>query len=161
MTPEKLKQYSTLLVERAARSLGEARDNLHAQSFNVAVSQAYYSIYDCAKSLLATRGISGGKETDAEFLQMFAQHFVLTGDIEPDWRERIDFALKARLACAYDSRHNARQAEADEVLNSAEEFVSLAKKQLEVEFKRIELPNLRMGRPGGADADVQDSNRSG
>ncbi len=154
MTPEKLKQYTTLLVDRASRSLGEAQDNFHAQSYNVAVSQAYYSMYDCAKSLLATRGLTGSNETDAELLQMFAQHFILTGDIEPEWRERIDRALKCRLACAYDSRHNAGHGEAEEILKSAEDFTVLVKTQLVEELKRLELPNLRKGRPGGSDADV-------
>jgi uncharacterized protein (UPF0332 family) len=161
VTPEKLKKYTSLLVERASRSLAEARDNFHANSYNVAVSQAYYAMYDAAKALLATRGITGSKETDADFVQMFAQHFVLTGDIEPEWRERFEKALKSRLACAYDSSHNARRDEAEDILGGAEDFAVLAKRQLEAELRRIELPNMRIGRPGQADEYAQGSGNPG
>ncbi|MHC5056289.1 MAG: HEPN domain-containing protein [Planctomycetota bacterium] len=161
MTPDKLKKYTALLVERASRSLGEAQDNFHASSYNVAVSQAYYAMYDAAKALLATRGITGSNETDADFVQMFAQHFVLTGDIEPGWREQFEKALQSRLACAYDSSHNARQAEAESILGGAEDFVTLTKKQLVEELRRIELPDMRMGRPGQSDGYAQDSGSPG
>ena len=161
MTPEKLKQYTTLLVERASRSLGEAQDNFHANSYNVAVSQAYYAMYDAAKALLATRGLTGSRETDADLIQMFSQHFVMTGDIEPEWRTQLERAFQARLACGYDSRHSAGRDEAEDVLRGAEDFVTLTKRQLEVELRRMELPDLRMGRPGQADENAQDSGSSG
>ena len=161
MTPEKLQKYTVLLVERALRSLGEAQDNFHANSYNVAVSQAYYAMYDVAKALLATRGLTGSNETDADFVQMFAQHFVLTGDIEPEWRAQFEKALQSRLACAYDSQHNASREEAEDILKGAEGFVALARKQLEVELRRIELPNLRIGRPGQADGYAQGSGNPG
>jgi uncharacterized protein (UPF0332 family) len=161
MTPEKLKQFTSLLIQRAGRSLGEAQDNFHAKSFNVAVSQAYYAMYDSARALLATRGFTGSKETDADFVQIFVQHFIMTGDIESEWRAQFEKALKARLAVAYDTRHNAGRAEAEDILTGAENFVSLAKSQLEVELKRMELPNLRKGKPGQADENSQDSSSPG
>jgi len=161
MTPEKLKQLTSLLVERASRSLGEAQDNFHANSYNVAVSQAYYAMYDAAKALLATRGFTGTKMTDAEFVQTFSQHFIITGDIEPEWRTKFEDALKARLACGYDSKHNAGRGEAEDVLRGAEDFVTLTQRQLEVELRRMELPDLRMGRPGQTDENAQDSGSSG
>lgn len=161
MTPEKLQKYTSLLVERASRSLGEAQDNFHANSYNVAVSQAYYAMYDAAKALLATRGLTGSNATDADLVQMFAQHFVLTGDIEPEWRAQLEKALHARLACAYDSSHIASRDEAEDILGGAEDFVTLTKRQLEVELNRIELPNLRMGRPGQSDGYAQDSGNPG
>jgi len=161
MTPEKLKQLTSLLVERASRSLGEAQDNFHANSYNVAVSQAYYAMYDAAKALLATRGLTGSRENDADLIHMFSQHFVMTGDIEPEWRMKFEGALKARLACGYDSRHNAGRDEAEEVLRGAEGFVTLTQRQLEVEFRRMELPDLRMGRPGQTDENAQDSGSTG
>ena len=161
MTPEKLKQYTSLLVDRALRSLGEAQDNFHASSYGVAISQAYYAMYDAAKALLATRGLTDSNATDVDLVQMFAQHFVLTGDIEPEWRERFEQALQARLACAYDVGHIASRDKAEDVLGSAENFVTLTKRQLEVELNRIELPNMRIGRPGQADGYAQDSGNTG
>ncbi len=161
MTPEKLKQFTALLVQRASRSLGEAQDNFHANSFSVAVSQAYYAMYDGAKALLATRGTTGSRETDADFVQIFAQHFVMTGDIEPEWRTQFEKALQARLAVAYDASHNAGRDEAEDILTGAENFTTLVQKQLEVELRRMELPDLRMERPGQADENAQDSSDSG
>jgi uncharacterized protein (UPF0332 family) len=161
MTPEKLKQYTSLLIERASRSLGEAQDNFHANSYNVAVSQAYYAMYDSARALLAARGFTGTRETDADFVQIFAQHFVMTGDVEPEWQVQFEKALKARLAVAYDARHNAGRDEAEDILTGAENFATLAKQQLELELKRAELPDLRMGRPGQTDENAQDSSDSG
>ena len=60
----------------------------------------------------------------------------------------------ARLACGYDSRHSASREEAEDVLTDAEEFIVLAKHQLEEELKRLALPNMRMGRPGEPDANT-------
>ena len=154
MTPDKLEKYTALLVERASRSLGEAQDNFHANSYNVAVSQAYYSMYDAAKALLAMRGLTGGRETDADLIQVFTQHFILTGDIEPEWRPQFENALRARLACGYDSRYNATRDEAEGILRSAEDFTVMTKRQLEVEFKHMELPDMRMGRPGQSNEDA-------
>lgn len=161
MTPEKLKQFTSLLLQRAGRSLGEAQDNFHANSYNVAVSQAYYAMYDGAKALLATRGLTGSNETDADFVQIFAQHFVMTGDIEPEWRTQFEKALQARLAVAYDADHNAGRAEAEDILTGAEGFVALVKAQLEVELRRMELPDIRKGKSGQADENSQDSGSTG
>jgi len=161
MTPDKLKQYTTLLCDRAGRSLGEAQDNFHANSYNVAVSQAYYAMYDAAKALLATRGVTGSKETDANLLLIFAQHFVMTGDIEPEWQVLFEKALRARLACGYEAGHTARRDEAEEILTGAENFFTLIKKQLEVELRRIELPSMRMERQGQPDESSQDSGSAG
>ena len=106
-------------------------------------------------------GLVGLDETDAGLIQAFTQHFILTDDIEPEWRERFEKALRTRLSCGYDSRYNATREEAEGILRGAEDFVTLAKRQLELELKRMELPNLRMRRPGQPDESAQNSGSPG
>ena len=143
MTPEKLKKYTALIMQRAARNLEDGESNLAAASFNVASSQAYYCMLDAATALLACRAVTPGDEVDAEFIKTFAQHFVLTGDMEAGYRDSFEAALKARVACGYDKRHYETHETARSLVDRAGEFLAAATAQVKKELARLELPDIR------------------
>lgn len=148
MTPGKLQQYTSLLMTRADRNLRESELNLSAGAYNVASSQAYYAMHDVACALLASRGIPRGN--DQQVIAAFASSFTDNMDIDPRLSENFQQAYRTRIACGYDSRHTETRRSAQEILMNAEEFVEAAKVQIKVELERLELPDLRKGRPGAA-----------
>lgn len=143
MTPEQLKKYTALLMQRAERNIEDGESNLAAASYNVASSQSYYCMLDAATALLACRAVSAGDEADSEFIQIFSQHYILTGDMEAHLREFFEEALKARVACGYDRRHYETHATAKALIDKAWEFLVAAKQQLGKELARLELPDIR------------------
>ncbi len=85
---------------------------------------------------------------------MFAYHFVSTGNINPKLREYFQAAFKARIASGYDDRHNETLENAQGLVNQAGEFLAEAGDRLEVEFKRLKLPQMRKTAPGEASSNV-------
>ena len=154
MRSDKLREYTTATMARAEKNLTEAGSNLAAGSYNVAASQSYYAMFNAANALLATRNLDVRRAADPEVVAMFAYHFVSTGNINPKLREYFQAAFKARIASGYDSRHNETVENAQALVSQAGEFLAEARDRLEVEFKRLKLPQLRKGTPGEASSNV-------
>ena len=154
LTADKLVKYTEALIVRAERSLAEAESNVVAGSYKVASSQSYYCMHGAAVALLAARGLDVHKRLDPEIVAMFAYHFVSTGNMEPEFRDSLQAAFKARLACGYDSHYTETVRNAEDLVEKAGEFLAASKKQLDYELQRLEGQSMRKGKPGEASASV-------
>ena len=154
MTPEKMKQYTVALIARAERNLGEAESNHSSGSYSVASSQAYYSMFDAARALLAPRGVERDVGTDSEFIKVFDMHYIRSGDMDYHLRDYFEEARRTRVACAYDSRYTESRENSQGLIDKAREFLEAARNRLEEELKLFEIPDLRKGREGAHDEDI-------
>ena len=116
------------LVALSEESLAVARWALQQEYYRSAVSRAYYALFDVAKALLLTKGVSPRSHAGAGML--FGQHFVKTGQVPREYGRWFSKALKARLEADYEESREFTREEAQETLDVAEQLLQLARPRL-------------------------------
>ena len=118
-------------LDRAHQELEAAKHNLLQGFYWVAVSRAYYAMFYAASALLASKGIYRRKHSGV--ISAFAEHFVKSGLIEPEYAKMLSGAFESRLDSDYDIWFNPSEVIAKSAVSRAMQFVSRIEKFLKEE----------------------------
>ncbi len=123
MTPEQQN-----LLQKATSSLEAARVLL-ANSFpEFAASRAYYTMFYVAEAFLEGEGLSFSKHSAV--ISAFGQQFARTGRVPVELHRNLITAEQIRLQGDYQSQGNVSPTQAQILIDQADEFVTLAQRQI-------------------------------
>ena len=111
--------------ERAGERLKTARHLYELAYYEDSISRSYYAIFFATKALLLTKDID--PRTHSGVKNQFAQHFVKTKEIEPEFNDILKEAKEIREMGDYDEFYSASPEEARSQLENAEKFLQRVK----------------------------------
>lgn len=123
MTPEQ-----QALVDKAQRSLQAAQSLIKQGFYDFAVSRAYYAMFYVAEALLDQEGLSFSSH--AAVISAFGQHLARSGTIPTEFHRYLIDAQAQRTRADYDPIPNLSQADAERLIGQAQEFLTIAKQNL-------------------------------
>lgn len=114
-----------LEIARAEIEKGEEKLNAAAYLrkggfYEDAVSRAYYSMFHCAKAVLAIKNIDA--RTHKGVTRMFGLHVVKADDVEEYYGKALRFAKEVREKSDYDIFAEISKEETETVIQDAERF---------------------------------------
>jgi len=115
--------------EKAEERLKTARHLYEQEYYEDSISRSYYAIFFATKGLLVTKDIDPRRHSGVK--NQFAQHFVKTGEIEPEFKDILKQAKEIREMGDYDEFYIASPEEARWQLESAERFLQRVKEILQ------------------------------
>jgi uncharacterized protein (UPF0332 family) len=118
-----------LYLEKAFETLAQSQANLNLDYYDVAISRAYYAMFYAATALLRSQDVTPKKHSGVH--RAFAQHFVQSGLIEPDYSRMLGNAFRLRQDSDYEVTTSLDQALAEDVLRDAKRFVERAQTYLQ------------------------------
>ncbi|RLF88087.1 HEPN domain-containing protein [Thermococci archaeon] len=116
------------LLKRAKERLEAAWELYLKGYYNFAISNAYYSMYYCARALLLAKGIS--PKSHAGVHSLLGREFVKTKEMPMALYTIYSKALNMRHVADYDVFIEYSKEDALDILNGANEFLKFAKKYL-------------------------------
>jgi uncharacterized protein (UPF0332 family) len=116
-------------IEKAEERLEVARLLYNQKCYDDSISRSYYSIFFATKALLLTKDID--PRTHSAVRNQFAQHFVKTKEIEPEFNDILKEAKEIRERGDYSEFYSASCEEAKLQLENAEKFLQRVKKVLQ------------------------------
>lgn len=124
MTPEQQG-----LLEKAARSLQAARLLNEEGLAEFAVSRAYYAMFYIAEAFLEGEGLSFSRHSAV--IAAFGQQFARTGRIPTELHRYLIAAEQSRIRADYNIEPNLTQADANQLIARAEQFLEFAQKNID------------------------------
>ncbi len=116
-------------LERAEEKLRSANLLFENNMFADAISEAYYSMFHAAKSLLGLKNIY--PKTHAGVVSQFGLQFVNEGFIEELYGKSLTKAQTKREKADYDIYYEPSEEEAESIVEDAENFFERIKRALE------------------------------
>lgn len=116
-------------MERAEEKLRSANLLFENNMFADAISEAYYSMFHAAKSLLGLKSIY--PRTHAGVVSQFGLQFVNEGLIEELYAKSLTKAQTMREKADYDIYYEPSKEEAESIIEDAENFLERIKRALE------------------------------
>lgn len=113
-------------MSTAKENLAEVKLLLSENLFKGANNRAYYAIFHAINAIFALDGKSYRRHKDV--LGNFNKEYVKTGAFPKDLGSRIVAAEEIRHTSDYDDFYIATKNEAEEIIDTAEEFIKLAEK---------------------------------
>ena len=110
------------LLRNAQEALETGELNLAHERYAGAINRAYYAMFYAASGILLTKGIVSKPHTNVLFL--FRQHFIKSDLIEIEYSDIYGSAMNTRTENDYDMLFDNTQADAKEMLASAQCFVA-------------------------------------
>ena len=123
MTPEQQD-----LLQKATSSLEAARVLLANCFPEFAASRAYYAMFYVAEAFLEGEGLSFSKHSAV--ISAFGQQFARTGRVPVEFHRNLITAEQIRLQGDYQSQGNVSPTQAQILIDQADEFVTLAQRQI-------------------------------
>lgn len=128
MNDEKLGKEVQVIIEKARRSLKEAKVLFENKSYEGASSRAYYSIFHIMQAALLTKGLSFSKHSGV--INGFSQHFIKTGIFPTEFARNIKKLRKDREMGDYDYEQSISREKAGEDIKIAQELVKTVEQYL-------------------------------
>lgn len=117
------------LLEKAARSL-QAAKLLNKQGLaEFAVSRAYYAMFYVASAFLEGEGLSFSRHSAV--IAAFGQQFARTGRVPIELHRYLITAEQSRIRADYNIDPNLTQADADQLIARAEQFLEFAQQYID------------------------------
>lgn len=116
-------------IALAKDKLAAAHYLLEGEFFRDAVSRGYYSMYHCAKALLALR--DAYPRTHSGVVKEFGLKFIKEEDIEDFYGKSLRFAKEKREKSDYDFLLEVSREEAEAVIQDAQKFLERIKSAIE------------------------------
>lgn len=110
------------LLDKARRSLANARRSLEAGDADFAVSRAYYAMFYAAEAALLSRGRVFSRHSAV--VAEFAREFVRAGELAQEYGRALKDAFDARVVADYEASEAFPPARAERLLQRAEAFVA-------------------------------------
>ena len=111
-----------LLLQKARKYLKSARILLQEGDYESSVSRAYYAMFYSVQALLLTRNLSFASHKGV--ISAFGEHFIKTGLFPTEMGRELNRAFEKRQLGDYEYTSVISRREAEELLESGEEFVS-------------------------------------
>jgi len=112
------------LLDKARRSVRNAKMALDAGDYDFAASRAYYAMFYLAEAVLLCKGLLFSSHGGVQ--SAFGQHFGKTALIDPKFHRYLIDAYKTRTRSDYEARSEITEAQAAEEIAHAEEFLAAA-----------------------------------
>ncbi len=116
-------------IEKAEERLKAARHLYEQAYYEDSISRSYYAIFFATKALLLTKDID--PRTHSGVKNQFAQRFVKTKEIEPEFNDILKEAKEIREMGDYNEFYSASTEEARSQLENAERFLQRVKEILQ------------------------------
>jgi uncharacterized protein (UPF0332 family) len=116
------------LFARSQRYIKSAGLLIEDKDYESATSRAYYAMFYVTEALLLTKGMSFSSHKAV--LSAFGEHFVKTGVFKKDLTKALTRAFEKRQVSDYEFTFTISEKEAREILEEAENFISLLAKHL-------------------------------
>lgn len=123
MTPEQ-----QALVQKAARSLQAAKVLNQTNLPEFATTRAYYTMFYIASAFLEGEGLAFSRHSAV--ISAFGQHFASTGRVPVEFHRYLIAAEQMRRQGDYDTNPRLSEAQAQEQIIRAEQFLDLAEQLL-------------------------------
>lgn len=121
MTPEQ-----TALLNKAEDSLTAAKLLANNSLYDFAVSRAYYTMFYVAEAFLLNQGLAFSKHSAV--ISAFGREFANKGIVSVEYHRYILDAQDKRNKGDYSIDSNITEAQADEQITRAEEFLELGRR---------------------------------
>ena len=118
MTPDQ-----TALLKKARESIRAAKLLVQDNLADIAIARAYYAMFYLAQALLNNKGLRFSKHGST--LSAFGLHFIKSGEVEPKFHQYIIKSFNLRLSADYEATTTLDQAQAEEQIAHAEEFLTM------------------------------------
>lgn len=119
MTPEQEK-----LIEKAGKSLAAAKQLNNTGYPEFAISRAYYTMFYLASAFLEGDELAFSKHSAV--ISAFGKYFIKTGRIPHEYHRYLINMEKARCSADYNTDVNFSEAEVQEYIKQAEDFLNLS-----------------------------------
>ncbi len=116
------------LIRKSERGLHAARMLFKENDYDFSVSRAYYAMFHIAEAALLTKSLATSKHSG--LLSLFYEHFVKTGVFEKNLHQDLHRAMDLRQQGDYWADPGITAETADELLKTAEAFISSLKDYL-------------------------------
>lgn len=115
-------------MARAKDILKEAQDALGQKHFALAVNRSYYTMFTCARALLAMKELDSSKHSGV--ISLFNRNLVKTGEFPAEIAKLLAKAKDLREEADYRDFVEISEEDAKEHLRNARSFVAEAEKAL-------------------------------
>ena len=118
-------------IEKAEERLEVAHLLYNQRHYEDSISRSYYAIFFATRALLLTKDVN--PRTHSGVKNQFAQRFVKTKEIEPEFNDILKEAKEIREMGDYNEFYSATTEEAYSQLENAERFLQRVKEILQEE----------------------------
>jgi uncharacterized protein (UPF0332 family) len=121
-------------LDKAKDDFGVAKSNLENKNFSQSINRSYYSMFHAVRALLALESYDSRKHSG--IISYFAQNFIKTGIIEPEYSKMLTNTFKIRNECDYDDFYIAAYQDAKMQYENAGKFIARIEKYIEEYFRK-------------------------
>ena len=118
-----------ILSAKAQTFLRTAERAMSDGDYDSCASRCYYAMFSVAQAALLAKGLRASSHKGV--ISLFGEHFVKTGVLEGHMGRAINYAYDARLVGDYGVSRSVAQEEAEDLLNTARDFVGKVKAYLD------------------------------
>jgi uncharacterized protein (UPF0332 family) len=122
-------------LDKAKDDLRVSQSNLENKSFSQSINRSYYSMFHAVRALLALESYDSRKHSG--IISYFAQYFIKTGIIEPEYSKMLTNAFKIRNECDYDDFYIAAYQDAKMQYENAGKFIARIEKYIEEYLRNV------------------------
>jgi uncharacterized protein (UPF0332 family) len=117
------------LIEKAEKFLSTAEQALSIEDYDSCVSRCYYAMFFMAEAVLLTKSLTASSHKGV--ISLFGEHFVKTKILERDLGKALNDAYDKRLVGDYGVGFTVNERQAEDLLETAQNFVQKLKSYLE------------------------------
>ncbi len=122
------------LMEKTDRFLHTAEYVLADGDYDSCASRGYYAMFFIAEAALLTKGLTASSHRGV--ISLFGEHFVKTGLFDRNLGNALNFAYRKRIIGDYGVDRGITKEEAEELLQTAQDFVQKVKSYLDPQMKK-------------------------
>ena len=117
------------LIEKAGKFLITAQQALNTGDFDSCASRCYYAMFFVAEAVLLTKNLTASSHKGV--ISLFGQHFIKTGIFERNLGKALSEAYDKRLVGDYGVGFVVTEQQAQDLLETAQDFVRRLKNYLQ------------------------------
>ncbi len=115
-------------IEKAEKFLSTAKQALNTEDYDSCVSRCYYAMFFVAEAALLTKGLSASSHKGV--ISLFGEHFIKARILERNLGKALNDAYDTRLVGDYGVGFTVSKEQAQDLLETAEDFVWRLKNHL-------------------------------
>ena len=108
-------------IEKAKDDLEVSKLTLDKKKFSQSINRSYYSMFHAVRALLALDGFDSKRHSGV--ISYFAENFIKTGKIEPEYSKMLTGAFRIRNFCDYSDFFVVAYIDAKTQYNNAVRFI--------------------------------------
>ena len=120
----------TDFIAKAEKFISTAENTLNTGDYDSCVSRCYYAMFFMAEAVLLTKSLTASSHKGV--ISLFGEHFVKTGTFGRDLGKALNDAYDRRLVGDYGVGFTVTKEEAEDLLETARNFVQKLKNYLKM-----------------------------